>query len=88
VGFENLLLNEGGQSSLWPAAVTPSSVRWDFYQDPETRWRWQRMDRNGEVQALSTGSYDNLIDCLANAITAGYTYSAPASVRQANPSGY
>jgi hypothetical protein len=41
--------------------------RWDFFQDPDGHWRWQKFDRDGNLVALSPESFRYAIECVHNA---------------------
>lgn len=46
---------------------------WELYREPDGRWRWKRIDEDGEVIALSPQSYRHLLECLADARADGCT---------------
>jgi hypothetical protein len=55
--------------------------RWEFYRDPEGRWRWQKLDDDGSVTRLSSYSYGHLLECVSNAREQGYTTHQRFAVR-------
>jgi hypothetical protein len=46
--------------------------RWDFFQDPDGRWRWQRLDADGDLAALSPTSFRYAIECVRSAQADGF----------------
>jgi hypothetical protein len=49
---------------------------WEFRRDADGRWRWQRIDIDGNVVGSSPHSYRHLLECVSNAQAEGYS---PAS---------
>ena len=50
----------------------PPECQWDFFQDPDSHWRWQRFDSAGNLVALSPASYRYAIDCVGSAQADGF----------------
>ena len=55
-----------------------SAATWEFYREPDGRWRWQRVDSDGKVVGMSPHSYRHLLECLSNAKSEGCTDEAPS----------
>ena len=46
--------------------------KWEFYKDADDEWRWRRTAKNGEIVGASHEGYKHKMDCVSNAIRAGY----------------
>ena len=46
--------------------------KWEFYKDKKGEWRWKRTAGNGEQVGAAHEGYKNRVDCVANAMRAGY----------------
>jgi hypothetical protein len=57
---------------------------WEFYQDDAKQWHWQRIDRDRGIDGLCHAAYKNLVECVSDAMTHGYHYGQPMSVRASN----
>jgi uncharacterized protein YegP (UPF0339 family) len=57
------------------ASQTPTTDKWEFYQDAAGKWRWRRTAPNGKIVGASSEGYNNRSDCLDNAKRNGYTGS-------------
>lgn len=51
--------------------------RWDFFQDPDGQWRWQKLDRDGNLVALSPESFHYAIECVHSAEVGGFVIDDP-----------
>jgi len=58
---------------------------WRFYQDPNHKWKWQRLSVDRTVVAESSSAYKEYEKCLANAQEEGYSFHpAQAKLVKAN----
>jgi len=45
---------------------------WDFFREADGQWRWQQVDGDGNVTALSAASHPSLDDCVKSAEADGF----------------
>ncbi|MBA3725981.1 MAG: DUF1508 domain-containing protein [Armatimonadetes bacterium] len=45
---------------------------WEFYKDPQGKWRWRRVAPNGRIVGQSSEGYNNRSDCEDNARRNGW----------------
>ena len=53
---------------------------WDFFREPDGQWRWQRIDGDGNLVALSPASHPSLDDCVTSAQADGFILDETASL--------
>ncbi len=57
-----------------------AGVWWDFFRQPDGQWRWQQIDCNGNLVALSAASHPSRDDCVSSAEADGFILDETASL--------
>ncbi|MGH8631001.1 MAG: hypothetical protein ACREU7_09585 [Burkholderiales bacterium] len=57
-----------------------SGIWWDFFREPDGQWRWQRIDCDGNLVALSPASHPSLDDCVTSAEADGFMLDETTSL--------
>jgi hypothetical protein len=63
---------QGGIARTAHVQYRQSGVWWDFFRQADGQWRWQQIDGDGNVMALSAASHPSLDDCVSSAEADGF----------------